>query len=150
MVQLYLNPGFASPPSSVLCDNTRMTIPALTTDQMRDVDRLMVETYHISLEQMMENAGHNLAELARRRLAGKAAGKTITVLCGPGNNGGGGMVAARHLHNWGADVRLVLAAEPARLKPVPRKQWAILQAMGLERPKADPGPADLVVDALLG
>jgi len=41
-----------------------MKVPALTTDQMREVDRLMIETYGIALEQMMENAGRNLAELA--------------------------------------------------------------------------------------
>jgi NAD(P)H-hydrate epimerase len=127
-----------------------MKIPALTTDQMREVDRLMVESYNISLIQMMENAGRSLAELARRILDGNAAGKTIIVLCGPGNNGSGGMVAARHLHNWDADVQVVLAVEPARLKPVPAQQWAILKAMGLDRFEINPEPADLILDALLG
>ncbi len=44
-----------------------MNIPAITADQMREVDRLMIEDYGIQLIQMMENAGRNLAALARHR-----------------------------------------------------------------------------------
>ena len=42
-------------------------IPVLSTEQMAEVDRLMIEEYQIGLVQMMENAGRNLAELARRK-----------------------------------------------------------------------------------
>lgn len=45
-------------------------IPEVTTQQMIEVDRLMVEEYHIDLIQMMENAGRNLAHLARVRFFG--------------------------------------------------------------------------------
>jgi len=117
---------------------------------MREVDRLMVDEYGISLLQMMENAGRGLAELSNRMLGGNLAGKRIQVLCGGGNNGGGGMVAARHLHNRGAHVHLKLAAEPARLKSVPSRQWNILKAMGLTQDESLLEPADLVIDALLG
>ncbi len=127
-----------------------MNIPILTTKQMREVDRLMTETYHIRLPQMMENAGRSLAEQARHMLGGSVVGKVIVILCGPGNNGGGGMVAARHLHNWGAEVRLRLAGDPTALKDVPKQQWRILKALGLNRETAVSEPADLVIDALLG
>ena len=70
-------------------------IPFITTDQMREVDRIMVEEYGISLVQMMENAGGNLAHLARSRfLGGNAAGRRVLVLAGRGGNGGGGLVCA--------------------------------------------------------
>jgi NAD(P)H-hydrate epimerase len=95
----------------------------LNTEQMREVDRLMIEDYHISLLQMMENAGRNLADLAQFLLDGMVFGKTILVLCGQGNNGGGGMVAARHLHNRGARVKVYLAGKAAGLKPEPARQW---------------------------
>ncbi len=126
-------------------------IPVLTTSQMVEVDRLMIEEYQIDLIQMMENAGRNLAELARRELAGQVAGKSIACLCGAGNNGGGGLVAARHLHNWGAEVVLVLAFETSRLKEVPAHQWNILTQMGVET-NLDPdlAEADLIIDALIG
>ena len=126
-------------------------IPVLSTGQMVEVDRLMIEEYQITLIQMMENAGRNLAELARRISGGQVSGRSIAILSGAGNNGGGGLVAARHLHNWGADVSLVLAFEPARLKEVPAHQWHILQKMGIkldEEPEL--GRADLIIDALIG
>jgi NAD(P)H-hydrate epimerase len=126
-------------------------IPAITTEQMVEVDRLMIEEYGITLMQMMENAGRNLAELARRMLDGQVQGRHIAVLCGSGNNGGGGMVAARHLSNWGADVQVVLAARPEGLKEIPAHQWGILQAIGLDRNEVpDLGKIDLVLDAMLG
>ena len=129
-------------------------IPAVTTLQMAEVDRIMIESYGILLIQMMENAGKNLAELARRWLGGQVIGKRIKVLCGSGNNGGGGMVAARHLANWGADVKVELAASPEKLKDIPAHQWRILQAMGFSPPAYDPSPDleqhDLILDALIG
>lgn len=128
-----------------------MSIPALTTAQMAEVDRLMIEEYGILLIQMMENAGRNLAELARRMLDGKLAGRKIVALCGAGNNGGGGMVAARHLHNWGADVQVKLIADPDKLTNVPARQWRILQTMGIVvEYTLDLARADLILDAIIG
>ena len=125
--------------------------PVLTTPQMVEVDRLMIEEYQIELIQMMENAGRNLAELARRDLGGLVAGKSIALLCGVGNNGGGGLVAARHLHNWGANVGLKLAYDPSRLKEIPAHQWQILMQMGLDSNKElDHTKVDLILDALIG
>lgn len=125
-------------------------LPALTTAQMVEVDRLMIEEWQISLIQMMENAGRNLAELARQRLGGKVSGKRVLVLSGAGNNGGGGMVAARYLHNWGAQVDVVLIGPADRLKEIPAHQWKILQKMGLPTSNPDLEGADLIVDALIG
>ncbi len=87
----------------------RDRVPAITTEEMIEVDRLMIETYGIELIQMMENAGRNLARLAALHVPeNQPAGKNMTVLCGSGGNGGGGLVCARHLANWGANVSVVL------------------------------------------
>lgn len=110
----------------------------------------MIETYGIALEQMMENAGRNLADQARQMLGGRVADHQITALCGGGNNGGGGMVAARHLHNMGADVSVVLASDPNKLRDVPGHQWSILRSIGLDRAKIDLNSSALILDALLG
>ena len=83
---------------------SRSAVPALTTEQMRAVDQAMVEDLHIELVQMMENAGRGLAELAITRFSPDS----VTVLAGPGGNGGGGLVAARHLANRGCQVQAVL------------------------------------------
>src|SRR5712692_8729953 len=126
-------------------------IPAFTTEQMRRVDQLMVQAYGISLLQMMENAGRHLAALARRLLGSTVMDRRIAILCGAGNNGGGGMVAARHLHNWGAKVQVQLVAEAARLTNVPAHQWRTVRVLGLDaRVTPDLGQADLIVDALIG
>jgi NAD(P)H-hydrate epimerase len=126
-------------------------IPVISTGQMIEVDRLMVDEYGIQLIQMMENAGRNLAEQARRMLGGDLAGRRIAVLCGKGNNGGGGMVAARHLHNRGAAVQVTLAGDPDDLKVVPKLQWRILRAMQLpELDERDLQQVDLIVDAMIG
>jgi NAD(P)H-hydrate epimerase len=128
-----------------------MPIPYLSTQQMIEVDRLMVEEYSIQLVQMMENAGRNLADLSRRLLGGEAHSRRIAILCGTGNNGGGGMVAARHLHNWGAEVSVKLIGDESHLKIVPAHQFQIIQKMGIPiRETFDLNTADLILDAMIG
>ncbi len=122
-----------------------MELPAVTAEQMREVDRVMMEDLGISLSRMMENAGRGLAQLARERFAPRS----VTVLAGPGGNGGGGITAARHLANRGLDV-VVVPSEPAnRMAEVPRAQLEIAGRVGVavvDEPRA----ADLVIDAVLG
>lgn len=120
-------------------------IPALTASQMREVDRIMAEDLQIELVQMMENAGRSLAELALRRFRPA----TVTVLAGPGGNGGGGLVAARHLANRGAGVQVTLSHARSDLGAVPAHQLDIVARMGIEV-SAKPQSAALVVDALIG
>ena len=128
-----------------------MQIPFISTQQMIDVDRLMIEEYGIQLIQMMENAGRNLAELSRRILGRNVRAKRIAVLYGTGNNGGGGMVAARHLHNWGADVVVNVLSPQKQLKDVPAHQFQILKEMGIsENETIDLHSVDLIIDALIG
>ena len=110
----------------------------------------MVDSYHIALSQMMENAGRDLAEMARRTLHGQVREHPITILCGPGNNGGGGMVAARHLHNWGARVNVVLAAKSAGLREVSRGNGPFWRRCISIRSSSSWNTSDLLLDALLG
>jgi NAD(P)H-hydrate epimerase len=118
---------------------------------MIEVDRRMPEEFGIHLIQMMENAGRSLAELAVRQLNGNPLGKRVVVACGAGNNGGGGMVAARHLHDRGAQVSILLAGQVDHLKEVPAQQWQTLQAIGLPATReGDFASADLILDALIG
>ena len=74
--------GGANPTSGVAND---VIAPFITTGQMREVDRAMIEDYGISLVQMMENAGRNLAQLARRRfLDGDPRRRRVLVLADSG------------------------------------------------------------------
>ncbi len=120
------------------------TVPWVTTEEMRDVDRIMIEDLGIQLVQMMENAGRALATVAVERFAPASA----VVLAGTGGNGGGAMVAARHLANHGVTVGLMVTDE-SRLRDVPRHQLQILRSMGV--PVLDePMTAELVIDGLIG
>jgi NAD(P)H-hydrate epimerase len=130
-------------------------LPWLSVDQMREVDRIMVEELGISLVRMMENAGRNLAQLARRLLGGDARGRSIVVMAGPGGNGGGGLVCARHLAAAGAEVAVTLGAPAERTAVVPAEQLRIVERIGLPVHHGlshgiAAGVPELVIDALLG
>ncbi len=130
-------------------------VPYLSTEQMREVDRIMIEDYGIELIQMMENAGRNLAHLARVRfLGGDARTTRVVVLAGTGGNGGGALVCARRLHNYGADVSVFLTAEDTRFRPIPAHQLAILRRMKLSIAQGDSmanaEKPDLIIDGVIG
>ena len=129
--------------------------PYLTTEQMREVDRAMIEDYGIDLIQMMENAGRALAHLARIRfLDGDPSGKRVVVLAGTGGNGGGALVSARRLHSVGVRVQVVTTKESNAFTSVPRRQLDILRRMGLPiyvgAVTKDAGAPDLIIDGLIG
>ena len=129
-------------------------ITYLTTAQMIEVDRLMVEEYGIELVQMMENAGRELAVLSRTRfLQASPLDKDVLVMAGPGGNGGGAMVAARRLAAWGANVSLMISHPLERMSGVPARQLEILQQMGIVPtglPSVRTKEFDLIIDGLLG
>ena len=129
--------------------------PCVTAEQMAEVDRAMVEDYGISLVQMMENAGRNLAHLARDRFFdGGPRGERAVVLVGTGGNGGGALVAARHLCNWGADVKVRLSSDRVSLSSVTGDQLGVLEAMGVSFGGPDElfngDMVDLVIDGIIG
>ncbi len=127
----------------------------MTAEEMREVDRLLKERFAIDLLQMMELAGLELARLVRGLMVGSIPGSRIVVAAGRGNNGGGGLAAARHLHNWGAEVKVFLQTEA--LSGAPLKQLQALKVLQVEiltaelalRAVPDLG-AHVIVDALIG
>jgi ADP-dependent NAD(P)H-hydrate dehydratase / NAD(P)H-hydrate epimerase len=89
----------------------------LTAAEMREVDRLTTERYGIPSLQLMETAGTRVAD-ACGKFVGSAATRParIAVLCGKGNNGGDGLVAARHLQSLGAQAQIYLFCEERDLR----------------------------------
>ncbi len=134
--------------------DTGIEIPAVTKQQMIEVDRVAVEDTGPNLLQMMENAGRNLALQVVASLGSNWQKAGIVVLAGNGGNGGGGICAARHLANRGANVRLGLVS-PNRLGLAAKWQRHIYQATrGREVELRDLNesnePIDIIVDALIG
>ena len=127
-------------------------VPAITADQMREVDRIAIEETGPNLYQMMENAGRSLAGRAIEMLGGDLSSGPVVVLSGTGGNGGGGICAARHLANRGVDITLVIGNE-SRLGGVPADQLSTYgatqcRAIGVDQLEEVQG--SLVVDAIIG
>jgi NAD(P)H-hydrate epimerase len=132
--------------------DTGLLVPAITTEQMREVDRVAVEELGPNLFQMMENAGRGLALTVLEAAGAHRRSTRIVVMAGTGGNGGGGICAARHLANRGADVAVVVS-DPNRLTPVAEHQLHVYRATtGRLASISDlPAlPADLIVDAVIG
>src|SRR2546425_1164536 len=108
--------------------------------------------FGVSILELMENAGKAVADAARSEFG--AAGKIVLVLCGTGNNGGDGLVAARHLAK-DARVTVLLARSPDQFAtPEAAKNFERLRDVqilaGLDKSEEGIAAADLLIDALLG
>ena len=132
----------------------------LTAAEMREVDRLTTERCGVPSLTLMENAGLSVSDFIRTRVP-HFARRQIIVLCGKGNNGGDGFVAARHLQSAGAKPVVFLFATPDELRgdaAVNCQRWqSVPGELRIVRNSAEwqawKGPlaaAEIIVDALLG
>jgi ADP-dependent NAD(P)H-hydrate dehydratase / NAD(P)H-hydrate epimerase len=116
--------------------------PILTAEKMRAAEQTAIDA-GTTVEQLMERAGAALAEAAYR-FAGPLP---ALILCGPGNNGGDGYVAARHLAQRGVKVRVAALAEPKS----EAAKWARGEWRGeVEELSDTTAPAPLLIVALFG
>ncbi|EET90517.1 MAG: NAD(P)H-hydrate epimerase [Candidatus Micrarchaeales archaeon] len=86
----------------------------ITTSEMSRLERAAVER-GTTIKELMENAGAAVAREAAA-MSGSLEGKLVMVFAGPGNNGGDGMVSARHLAAMHCGVVLVLLSKPEKIK----------------------------------
>ncbi len=118
----------------------------LTAEEMSRAEQLAIEAGTSSL-MLMENAGRGVAEEVVRRFP---RGSRVTVLCGPGNNGGDGFVAARYLRERGYQVRLALLGRQEELsrdtKEMARRWDEAIESMSLQSLEG----AQIIVDAIYG
>lgn len=119
---------------------------------MREVDRIAMEVPGPNLFQMMENAGRNLAAMAIKMPGDGWNKKVVIVFAGSAGNGGGGICAARHMANRGANVKLCLI-NPQKLTDVAAFQLKIFKAaagklIGIEEIENE--HPELIIDAIIG
>lgn len=129
----------------------------LTRKQVRAFDKHAIEQLGIPAAVLMENAGRGAAAILQSlRITGR-----VVLCCGKGNNGGDGLVMARHLANAGFGVLTLLFARPEDISADAQVQWNIVRKIGLATQllpqtidetnlAATLAGADWIVDALFG
>jgi hydroxyethylthiazole kinase-like uncharacterized protein yjeF len=127
----------------------------LTCAQAKALDTRALVHYGISTLVLMENAGQKVAEEILQSYAGK---KRIAIFCGKGNNGGDGIVAARHLLARGIQPKVYLAGmikdvgkeARANLDILLKLQQKVTEVSEENLSRISVGNYGLIVDALLG
>lgn len=128
--------------------------------QIREIDRITIEETGIPEEVLMENAGHAVVYAMAEQIP-DLTGSSILILCGPGNNGGDGFVAARLLNNLGFDCSICLCGDMNALKGAAKINATIVANMGIPVKTIAAGESlrqvfdliqttDVIVDALFG
>jgi NAD(P)H-hydrate epimerase len=130
----------------------------LTCRQLRELDRQAIEAYGVPSVVLMENAGRGAAELLiQLGISGK-----VVICCGKGNNGGDGLVIARHLDSAGIPVEIILTVAPEQLAGDAAVQLNIVRESQISIHYATPAEltgswltdrlsgADWIIDALFG
>jgi len=129
----------------------------LSAAEMRDVDRLTTKQFHVPSLTLMENAGKSVAAFIKGRFPDLRRRRTV-VLCGKGNNGGDGFVAARYLQSLGAQVSVYLFGSARDVQgdaAVNLRRWkktgrGLFEVSARKRATLAFESGDVIVDALLG
>jgi hydroxyethylthiazole kinase-like uncharacterized protein yjeF len=128
----------------------------ITAAEMREIDRITTERFGVPSLTLMENAGSAVADFVSKRYR---VAETIGVICGKGNNGGDGFVAARRLHAEGLEVQVLLLADPSELKGDAAANFARLPVAAIVARSSEEFAVkasqsvfncDLLLDAILG
>src|SRR5947209_745783 len=134
-----------------------MSFPILSSAEVREREGKAIQVLGMPSLLLMENAGRNIAEL----LVSLGISGKVAICCGKGNNGGDGLVIARHLDNWHVPVQVLLFARPEDLSGDAAVNHRILAGAGVkvdvhagklerETVRVDLATSDWVVDALFG
>lgn len=126
----------------------------VTAEEMAELDHHAIQDLHIPSLTLMENAGRFVAQEAAKL----SPARKIAVICGKGNNGGDGFVAARYLLELGFDVLVVLIGRVIEVKPDPKINVErlkvpineVVDAASFEVTKPKIAQSDLIIEAIFG
>jgi NAD(P)H-hydrate epimerase len=128
----------------------------VTAEEIRRLDQLAIRDYSIPSLLLMENAGRSVSDVISRQYKPCK----VLIFIGKGNNGGDGLVVARHLVNLGYSAQVILLEDPSHLKTDPLLNFSIIRKMNIpcvlgatvseEKIVEYCREAELVVDAIFG
>lgn len=134
----------------------------ITPEAARGIDRLCIERFGLPSLVLMENAARHLCDVTLEALE-DLEDPLVVIFCGPGNNGGDGLAAARHLDNAGVRVAVILSGEGSGLRGDAAVQYRVVKEMGVLLRTAgedvsaavaavleEHGPCDVAIDAVMG
>jgi len=134
--------------------------PILTIEQVRRLDRLAEKDYKIPALLLMENAGRGVADFAEKILQGDPQKGGVWIVAGTGNNGGDGLVAARHLFQRKVPVQIFILGDPAKFTGDAALNYRITQKLKIKTgdfsafkslsAQASEFKKLIIVDAILG
>jgi hydroxyethylthiazole kinase-like uncharacterized protein yjeF len=131
-----------------------MNNSAISARRMRKIDKTAVSKFLIPALILMENAGRSIAEALAELIRCKQIKEPVLFVCGSGNNGGDGFVAARHLSNMGFKSSVVLVKSSGNLKGEALLNFRILKKMGMAAQvytkSFDLKRAGVIIDCILG
>lgn len=133
---------------------------AATTSEMKDLDKVAIETYGIPSIVLMENAGRGAAETILNYFDG-IIDKKVGIFIGKGNNGGDGLVISRYLNQKGVQIQLYLLAPKSRISGDAKINLDIVSKMNIplvemtnneafNQLKGEMNHLDIIVDGILG
>jgi ADP-dependent NAD(P)H-hydrate dehydratase / NAD(P)H-hydrate epimerase len=125
----------------------RSSWPLVSAAQMRALDEHTIRKLGVPGDVLMESAGRAVVQVV---LALLAPGDSVCVVCGPGNNGGDGLVIARHLHQLGVPVRAALLSERLGGDAAPQLVRARAVGVPLDGKRWRAPASGVIVDALFG
>ena len=127
------------------------SVPSLTADEAAEVDRMVAEDLALQPIQIAENAGRNVAHLARIRfMGGDPRDHRVVVLAGAGMHGAAAIACARRLATWGADVVAYLTLGEHGYSGVMGRQVEALPQFGVSLMNVDGTPDQAWVLAACG
>lgn len=135
-------------------------VKVVTAQEMREIDQRAMTEFKIPGIVLMENAGIRVVQAVQEKLSG-VQGKTVTIFAGKGNNGGDGLVAARHLFNMGADVKVLMLESPDKItgdaginldiwRRMGQKVYTVIQKDDFNAARLFLVKTDIVIDAIYG
>lgn len=119
----------------------------VSKEEMQELEEVTIEEFGVSEDVLMEEAGSHIAEFIREQFSSDIK---IAIICGKGNNGGDGFVAARELLSWGFNIEVYTPFQDSEINDLALKKFETVRKVDEDAEMFDFPTANVYVDALMG